>query len=175
MIIAQTDRLTIRYFTLDDSEFWRDLLCSPSFIENIGDRNVRTVAQAQEFLEQRVFPQYQAHGMNMFMMELTASKTPIGSIGLLVREGVTDVDIGFALLPEFEGQGLAFEAATAVLSFGYQQKQLPKIVAFTSQNNLPCQKLLKRLGFIHTKDIPWPPQDPNTTDSTMVFEPSNKR
>lgn len=171
MIITQTERLTVRYFTLEDASFWRDLLCTPSFIKNIGDRNVRTIEQAANFLKERIFPQYDQHGMNMFMLELRDTKTPIGTIGLLVREGVEDVDIGFALMPDYEGKGLAFEASKAVLEFGYQQKLLPKIVAFTSEDNKACQKLLNRLGLIHTKNMPWPPNTPDTTDTTMVFEP----
>lgn len=173
MIITQTKRLTIRYLTLSDAEFWRDLLCTPSFIKNIGDRNVRTKEDAELFLKERIFPQYEVHGMHMFMLELREPKTPIGSIGLLVREGVENVDIGFALLPEFEGKGYAFEASTALLAFGYQTMKLPKIIAFTSHDNIACQKLLKRLDLVHTHDRPWPPNTTDTSDITMVFEPKS--
>lgn len=172
MKIAETERLIIRYLTLADSEFWRDLLCTPTFIQYIGDRNVRTLEQSKAFLTDRVFPQYAEHGLNMYLVELVDSHTPIGAVGLLKREGIVDVDIGFALLPEYEGKGYAYEASKAVLDFGYQQKQLPKIIAFTSEDNLACQKLLIRLGLTHTKNIPWPVNEPDTKDSTMVFEPN---
>lgn len=156
MQVAWTDRLVIRPFELEDSPFILRLLNEPSFIENIADKGVRTLDQAAAYLTAGPLASYRAHGHGhgLCLVELRDSGEAIGMCGLLKREEFTEVDLGYAFLPEFCGQGYAFEAATAVLAFGRQTLGLDKVIAIVSPGNDRSTGLLARLGFVPAGLVP---------------------
>ena len=139
-----TERLTIRPFTLSDAAFIVNLLNQPSFIMNIADKQVRSVADAENYLLNGPLASYQQHGLGLCRVALKQSDTPIGMCGLLKRPELPHADIGYALLPDFCGHGYAFEAAQAVLK---SARQLATILAITKPNNVSSNKLLVKLGF----------------------------
>src|SRR5258707_11164405 len=96
-----TERLRLRRFTLDDAAFALRLLNEPSFIHNIGDRNVRTLEQAAAYLTSGPLASYARHGHGLELVELKESQRPIGMCGLLKRDAFPDVDVGYAFLPDF--------------------------------------------------------------------------
>ena len=122
------------------------LLNEPSFIRCIGDRGVRTAADARTYILEGPVASYGRHGFGLYLVELKAGGVPIGICGLLKREFLEDVDIGFALLPEFWSKGYAFEAASAVLAHARAQG-FTRVLAITSQDNVPSIGLLAKLGF----------------------------
>lgn len=140
-------RLIIRPITLDDAPFILTLLNEPSFLRYIGDKQVRTVEDARQYILNGPVASYERHGFGLYLMELRESQTPIGMCGILKREELPDPDIGFALLPDFWNMGLAFEAATAVLDDARQRLKLARILAITSLDNEASINLLERLGF----------------------------
>ncbi|CAI8152418.1 MAG: Uncharacterised protein [Pseudidiomarina mangrovi] len=142
-----TERLSIRPFTLNDAEFIVNLLNQPSFILNIADKQVRTVADAENYLRNGPLASYQQYGFGLCRVALKQSDTPIGMCGLLKRPELPYADIGYALLPEFCGHGYAFEAAQAVLKSTHGAHQLATILAITKPNNTSSNKLLMKLGF----------------------------
>src|SRR5437762_7342736 len=129
MIVLQTPRLVLREFTPGDAPFIVRLLNEPSFIENIGDRKVRTEEDAVRYLAEGPIASYQRHGHGLWMVEL--SGTPIGMCGLLKREILKDVDVGYALLPEFWSNGYAREAVEATLDFA-RRRGMPRVAAIVS-------------------------------------------
>ena len=147
MIILQTDRLNIRRLTLDDTEFLVDLLNQPSFLQYIGDKGVRNKEDAIRYLETGAFASYAQFGFGQFLVELKENGKPIGMCGLLKRDTLPDVDIGFAFLPDYWSQGYALEAAAAVMNYGRETHGLRRIVAITSPDNDASMKLLGKLGF----------------------------
>jgi len=144
--ILETSRLTVRHLTTDDAAFIVDLLNQPSFLENIGDKGVRTVEDARQFLLDGPMASYAQNGFGLYLVELGDSEIPIGICGLLKREGLEDVDIGFALLPQFWSKGYAIEAASAVMDHGRESLGLDRIVAIVSPGNERSCKLLEKLG-----------------------------
>lgn len=142
-----TERLSIRPFTLDDAALILRLLNEPSFIRNIGDRGVRDLASARHYLEQGPLASYAAHGFGMWRLALRADDTPIGMVGLLKRPFLEDIDVGYALLPEFCGAGYALEAAGAAVAHARETLGAGRLVAIVSPGNEPSIRLLRKLGF----------------------------
>ena len=147
MNVLETDRLVLRYVTLDDAEFALRLLNEPSFLQNIGDRRVRTLEQASNYLLEGPIKSYQVHGHGMYLVALKETLEPIGLCGLLKRDQFEDVDIGYAFLPEFWSRGYAFESALAVRDYGEQTLGLTRMIAVVSPGNAGSIRLLEKLGF----------------------------
>ena len=141
----ETPRLILRRFTVDDAEFILTLLNEPSFLRYIGDKKVRNLEDARQYILNGPIASYERNGFGLYAVELKESHTPIGMCGLLKREELPDPDIGFALLPDFWNRGFAFEAAAAVLQDARQK--LERILAITTPHNDASIDLLERLGF----------------------------
>lgn len=159
MTILETDRLIVRHFTLDDAAFILELLNDPDWLRFIGDRGVRTLDDARAYLINGPLAMYQRSGFGLYAVALKSSGVPIGMCGLIKREGLDDVDLGFAYLPEYRAQGYGYEAAAAVLADGRQTFGLKRIVAITSLDNEKSIRLLERLGFAFEKIIRLPGGD----------------
>ena len=147
MTVLETERLSLRRLTVDDAEFLLALLNEPSFLRYIGDKKVRNLDDARQYILNGPVGSYERHGFGLNCVELRESHTPIGMCGLLKRDELPDPDIGFALLPDFWSKGFAFEAAQAVLKDARERLQLQRILAITSLDNEASINLLQRLGF----------------------------
>lgn len=147
MNIAQTGRLRVRWLNADDSAFIFSLVNQPSWIQYIGDKGVKTPQDALRYIENGPVAMYKRVGFGLYLVELATTGEPIGICGLIKREGLDDVDLGFAFLPPFWRKGYAFESATAVLCYGTKVLGLRRIVAILSQDNHRSSKLLEKLGF----------------------------
>jgi len=146
-VIAETARLTIREVTVGDASFICRLLNEPSWLQNIDDRGVRTIADAQSYIESRVIRSYQLTGFGMYLVELTHQSLPIGTCGLVKREALPLPDLGFAFLPQFWGQGYAREAACAMVQHAREHLRIPKLLGIVKPDNERSCRLLEALGF----------------------------
>jgi ribosomal-protein-alanine N-acetyltransferase len=145
--VLETDRLALRRLAADDAGFLVELLNEPSFLLHIGDKGVRTEADACRYLEAGPRASYDHFGFGLYRVGLKETGEPIGMCGLLKREWLADVDIGFAFLPRFWAKGYAFEAASGVLLHAREAFGLKRIVAITSPDNVASIRLLAKLGF----------------------------
>src|SRR3989442_7723918 len=146
MIILETDRLVLRRLTVEDAEFIFDLLNQPSFLQFIGDKGVRTIDDARIYILTGRMASYERFGSGLYLTELKQAQAPIEICGLLKRETLDDVDVGFAFLPQYWRQGYAFESALAVMAYGREVLGLDRIVAITSPDNEASIKVLGKLG-----------------------------
>jgi len=144
--LLETDRLVLRKLALDDAEFILELLNEPSFLHFIGDKGVRTLDDAREYILRGPIASYQRHGFGLYLTVLKEGAAPIGMCGLLKRESLADVDIGFAFLPRFWSKGYALESALAVKAYGLDILGLKRIVAITNPDNEASIRLLEKLG-----------------------------
>lgn len=151
--ISETERLIIRQFNLDDTEFIIHLLNDESFIRYIADKNVRTRTDAIRYLTCVPLLSYQKFGFGLNMVTLKNSGTPIGICGLLKREELEHPDLGFAFLPDFRGKGYAMEAAKSVLETEMAHYSMNRVLAITLPENLNSNRLLEKLGFEYTRMI----------------------
>ena len=147
VLLLETARTRIRLMTGADASFIRDLLNEPSFLRYIGDRQVRTADEADAFIDTRYRQSYRDHGYGLYVVEFRATGEPMGICGFVRRETLSDADIGFAFLPQFEGRGLAFEAAAATLQYGRATLGLSRVLAIAQMDNVRSHALLARLGF----------------------------
>jgi RimJ/RimL family protein N-acetyltransferase len=151
MPLLETDRLVIRHFTTGDAEFILRLVNEPSFIANIGDRGIRSLEHATNYLLDGPMASYHHHGFGPYHVAHRDTLAPVGICGLLKRVQFEDVDLGYALLPEYWSQGLAFEAASAVIAYAYTSLGIKRILGLVQPDNQRSIGLLEKLGFEFTE------------------------
>jgi RimJ/RimL family protein N-acetyltransferase len=153
----ETDRLVIREADpKHDAEFMLELLNSPGFLRYIGDRGVRTVADAADFIETRYRQSYRDNGYGLYAVGLRETAEPVGLCGFVRRDTLPGPDLGFAFLPGHEGKGYGFESASAVMSYGRERLSLGEIYAITTLDNKASIRLLEKLGFEFVRVIESP-------------------
>lgn len=157
MIVTETSRLILRHLAPADAAFYRRLVNEPSWLQNIGDRGIRTQEDAEEYIRTKSMETYRTLGFGMYLVESKADAQPIGVCGLVKRESLPDLDLGFALLPEFWGQGYAREAAAAVMDLARTSLGLSRLLAITSLGNHASGSLLEKLGFRFEGIVRLPP------------------
>ncbi|WP_261319292.1 GNAT family N-acetyltransferase [Microbulbifer agarilyticus] len=142
-----TERLRLRQLTDSDADaqFTLELLNDPDFHRYIGDRGVRTLEDARQYILRGPIAMYASHGLGMYCVELKDG-TPIGQSGLMRRAELDNVEVGFAYLPQYRGQGYALEAATAAMQWGKESLGLTRILAIATPENHASIKLLEKLG-----------------------------
>ena len=155
MKILETDRLILRRFSSQDAEFILDLLNQPSFLTHIGDRGVRTIQDAENNIINGPMDSYARHGFGLFLVELKATRSAIGMCGLIRRQALEDVDIGFAFLPQYRSRGYAFEAASAIKAYSKDRLKLDRIVAIVAPGNERSIRLLEKIGLKFERMITW--------------------
>jgi len=146
MQAIKSPRLLLRQLTLRDDEFILQLLNEEAFVRFIGDKGVRTLHDAREYIARGPIESYRRHGFGLYLTCLRDGATPIGICGLVKRETLEDVDLGFAQLARYCSQGYASEAAAAVLAHGRDVLALPRIVAITAPDNAASIAVLERIG-----------------------------
>lgn len=164
--IYETERLFLSPTSVEDAAFVLELLNSPKWIQNIGDRKVHSLAAAEAYIRAKMLPQLQALGFANYTLIRKVDGAKMGSSGLYNRAGIEGVDIGFAMLPEFEGKGYAFEAANKLMHLAKEAFQLSKVSGITLESNKASQKLLEKLGLKFVKFI----QLPNESTELMLYE-----
>jgi RimJ/RimL family protein N-acetyltransferase len=159
MKVIETERLLLRLFTEDDAQFVFELVNEPGWIQNIGDRGVRTPDDARRFIADRLTANYERFGFGLYLVELKETGAPAGMCGLVKRDSLEDVDIGFAFLERFWSKGYAAESAAAVLDYARDALGLKRIAAIVSPGNQGSIKLLEKLGFGFERMIKMPGED----------------
>jgi RimJ/RimL family protein N-acetyltransferase len=151
--IIATERLLLRPFTLENSDFILELLNTERWIKYIGDRNVKTTEQAREYLENGPLKSYQTNGFGLSLVQLKANNKPIGMCGLIKRDYLDHPDIGFAFLPNYTGKGYAYEVAKRTIQYAMNELQKENILAITLPENSSSIRLLVKLGFKYDKNF----------------------
>ena len=145
MHVTDSARLRLRTLSLDDAAFYLKVVNTPLFVRWIGDRQIRTEAQAREALAVGPLTMQSMRGFSLCLVERKSDGVAIGMCGLIKRASLADVDLGYAYLPEFAGQGYASEAAIAVLAHA-RTLGLTRVVAITTPGNDASDAVLRRAG-----------------------------
>ncbi|MDQ0199303.1 GNAT family N-acetyltransferase [Neobacillus ginsengisoli] len=146
MKVIETDRLILRWLSTDDAAFILELLNDPSWLRFIGDKGVRTLENARNYILTGPMDMYSKLGFGLYLAELKDGRIPIGICGLIKRDSLEDVDIGFAFLSRFQSKGYAYEAASATMAYGIEQLGLNRILGITSKDNYDSSRLLEKIG-----------------------------
>jgi RimJ/RimL family protein N-acetyltransferase len=162
MRVIETERLSLRHLAAEDGTFILELVNEPAFIAYIGDKGVRTTEDAVQYILNGPVASYARFGFGLYAVELKDSGVPIGMCGLLKRDTLEDVDIGFAFLERFRSKGYGYESAAAVLDYGRTVLGIARIVAITAPENPASIRLLEKLGLRFEKMIHLPGYDGDT-------------
>ncbi|TQI69521.1 RimJ/RimL family protein N-acetyltransferase [Gramella sp. Hel_I_59] len=155
----ETERLLLRPMSLDDAAFIFRLYNSPKWLQFIGDRNLRNTEDARVYIKDRMLPQLNELGFSNYCVVRKVDNVKIGACGLYDREGLQEIDLGFAFLPEYEGKGYASEATNTLVKAAKNIFSLKALQAITRLDNTGSQRLLEKLGFEHAENIKIP-KDP---------------
>jgi len=161
----ETERLILKPTTIEDAEMILELMNSPKWIENIGDRNVNNLDEAKAYIEEKIKPQLIRLGYSNYTLIRKSDNQKVGSCGLYDREGLEGVDLGFALLPQHEKNGYAYESATAILKAATTIFGTKEVKAITTKANKESQRLLEKLGLKFDKLI----RIPNDHEELMLY------
>jgi RimJ/RimL family protein N-acetyltransferase len=142
-----------------DASFILQIVNSPGWLRYIGDRHIHSLQDARQYIANGPVASYDTHGYGLWLIKRTEDDAPIGICGLVKRDYLPHPDLGYALLPQFEGQGYAVEAAAAVVQHAMQVLSVPVIAAITTDDNVPSLRLLFKLGFDFIGMISPPQQD----------------
>lgn len=164
MLVLQTGRLRLRHMTLDDAAFMLGMLNDPAWHRYIGDRGIRTIEGAREHIRNGPMAMVARFGFGFHVVELKEDGRPIGVCGLAKRDFLDDVDIGYAFLPQYGGQGYAYEAAQGVLAHA-RELGLTRLVATVVPENAASIRLLEKLGLRFERTF----QAPDSTRDLRLF------
>ncbi|MCA1055735.1 GNAT family N-acetyltransferase [Rossellomorea aquimaris] len=145
MKMIETDRLILREVQTSDADFIYKLLNEPGWIDYIGDKGIKTLEDAVDYIRTGPRAMYEREGFGLFLTELKDTHIPIGLCGLIKREGLNAVDIGFAFLSDYHSRGYAYEAARGTLEIA-RKHGIKRLVAITTKDNHSSSKLLEKLG-----------------------------
>jgi ribosomal-protein-alanine N-acetyltransferase len=146
-VLVTTDRLAMRPYTIADAPHILELVNEPAFIANIRDSGVRTVADAEAYLEKGPLAMYAALGFGLWAVEERESGDVVGMCGLLKRDSLPDPDLGFAFVERARGKGYATEAGRATLQWGLREKGIGRVLAITALHNDASAAVLEKIGF----------------------------
>lgn len=151
--VIETERLALRQFASADAAFILELVNEPSFIQNIGDRGVRTLSDAERYIENGPVASYAKNGFGLWLVMLKEAGESIGMCGLIKRDQLEDVDLGYAFLPRYWSKGYALEAARAAMDFAKNTAKLQRVVAIVDPDNEASIRLLEKLDFKFEKMV----------------------
>ena len=161
MDILATARLRLRTADPDDHAFYHALVNDAAFIEHIGDRGIGTLEEARQSLIEGPIAMQAMRGHSLYVVELKATGVPIGMCGLIKRDSLDGVDLGYAFLPGYRGQGYAFEAGRAVLAHA-PALGLRRVLAIASPGNVASNRLLLKMGMQFERFTHLAEDDPGT-------------
>lgn len=170
MKVLETQRMSLRELVDADAAFILALMNDPGWIRYIGDRGVRTVEAARDYLDARMLAQYRKHGFGLWMVEPREGGGPMGICGLVKRDNLPDPDLGFAFMPGYRRMGYAYESALAVREHATGVLGIPRLLAITSPANDASARLLRKLGFVAQERLPWAGDDKDPVD-VYAFAP----
>jgi len=152
-MILNSERLTLTEFSVEDAPFFYNLVNDPDWIKYIGDRNVKTISDAEKYLADKIISSYKENGFGFYIVRLKEENTPIGMCGLIKRDWMHYIDIGYAFLAQFREKGYALEAGFAIKKYAKEQLKINQLAAITDLNNTRSSNLLLKLGFEFKKVI----------------------
>lgn len=152
-ILLETERLVLREAGPNDAAFMLELMNERNYIDNIGDRGVRTLEAAGTYIESKYTANYQTLGYGLYVVERKSDAVPLGICGFVKREVLDNPDIGFAFLERFHYQGYGYESGAATLEYGKTTLKFPRVFGVTKNTNRASIRLLEKLGLTYDKDI----------------------
>jgi ribosomal-protein-alanine N-acetyltransferase len=150
----ETDRLLARRIQPDDFDLLRQLHQNPQVAATLG--GLRSDEEVREMLARHV-DHWNRHGFGLWLWHTRADGSFVGRGGLhsVFVGGHDEIEIGYALMPEFWNQGLATEIAQASVNVAFNDLGLSELVSFTLPTNLASRRVMEKCGLSFERDIVW--------------------
>ena len=173
-IILETDRLILRTEAPGDLTFWLEHMNTKDVLRYLG-------GPREPYEVEATFAKTAAaiarDGFRFWTLQLKEGGAPIGKAGLnrietnaapLALQGA--VQIGWQVHPNYWRQGLAIEAARAIIDYGFTRLGMDKIYAQTSESNIASWRMMEKLGMQRMRELEYPDPDyPPTESPTIVY------
>ena len=163
--VLETERLVLRHVIPSDDEFLLSLMNEPAFHQNIGDRGIRTLAEARAYIDKRFTSRYAELGYGLYLVESKDGRTAVGISGFVKRDFLSHPDIGFAFLQKFWARGYGFESGAAVMNYGKSVLGFERVYGVTAPGNIGSIRLLEKLGLRFEKRL----RIPEHQDDRLLF------
>ena len=161
-----TDRCEMHIITENDSDLVLSVLNSAGFIKYVGDRQVKTLEAASDYIRDRMLPQYRKYGYGNYCITRKSDQAKMGMVGFFIRSGNDHGDVGFSILPQYEGYGYVYEAATGLIDILSKVFNITTFHAIVMPENDRSVNLIKRLGMSYLREF-----KEDTTGTTLaVYE-----
>ena len=160
MNVIETERLNLREVTESDAAFVLELLNDPDFVRYVADRGVRTLEDARRYVAERFTAAYRRDGFGFWLVEPKESGLPAGICGLVKRDALPGMDVGYAFLPPFRSKGYAYESASAVVAYAREALGLKRIFAIVNPENAVSIRVLEKLGMRFERMVSLSPDEP---------------
>ncbi len=146
----------LRELTAGDAAFILELLNDAAFIHFIGDKGARTLEDARRYIADGPCASYANNGFGLYLVQIKETGRRIGMCGLVKRDFLRDVDIGFAFLPAYWSKGYALESSRAVMHLARNVFGIARVVAITSTQNHGSMRLLQKIGLRYERTMTLP-------------------
>ncbi|MCZ2458638.1 MAG: GNAT family N-acetyltransferase [Chitinophagales bacterium] len=143
--IITTERLSLCSFTKEDASLIYELNLDPEVIRYTQDP-VTDLSHAQQILEQVILPQYDLYGYGRWAVYLKSSSEFVGWCGLKYIPQRDEIDLGYRFKKQYWGMGYATEAARACIRYGFDKRNIKKIVGRAAPENIASVQVLKKCG-----------------------------
>src|SRR5690349_2551972 len=114
--VLETERLQLREFEARDASFILELVNEPDWLRFIGDRGIHDLDAARRYIAEGPQAMQARLGFSLWCVCPKSGGAPLGMCGLIKRDALEHVDLGFAFLARHRGRGYAREAAAATLA-----------------------------------------------------------
>jgi RimJ/RimL family protein N-acetyltransferase len=143
-LIVETDRLLLREFVPEDAPAIFEVGSNPLVMQYIGENLLTSVAEAEAIIRQHPVADYHKYGFGRWAVVVKGNARVIGMTGLKYLPDLEEVDLGYRLLPEYWGQGLATEAGLASVRYGFQTLKLSRIIGLVDPENVRSVRVLQK-------------------------------
>nr|WP_277601501.1 GNAT family N-acetyltransferase [Thalassotalea sp. G2M2-11] len=156
----------LRLLTHNDAQMILALLNEPAFLTNIGDKGVRNLSNAINYIDSGPLAMQSTLGYSLYCCVRKDNDQAIGLSGLIKRDGIMHPELGFAFLTQYCKQGFGYESSVAVLKHAHEQLGITHLQAICHPNNKASIGLLTKLGFSYQQNISLPTQQ----ESVKLFD-----
>lgn len=154
--ILETDRLLLRDITLDDARSMFRLHSHPAVQEFTGEPVIASMAEMEKAIATRI-ADYKKYGYGRWATFLKADNQFVGWAGLAYLPEFDQIDLGYRFMPKFWGKGIATEASSAILNYGFETLGLRRIIAIAMKQNTASIKVMQKVGMEFEKYAPYEP------------------
>ena len=140
----ETERLRFRQFREDDFPVYETWCANIDIMRYLGGKTLTRV-EAWRHLAYQV-GHWAFLGYGYYAVEEKSSGRLIGRVGFTNQRGWPGFELGWTIIPEFQGKGYATEAARMLLPYAFDVLDQPRVISLIHPDNAPSRRVAEKLG-----------------------------